>query len=67
MGGSKLERFLPKNQLTQKKLLKFEFWINNELSKSAKILLSKSIFYVKNHQNLSYFFSLKNINKGAHL
>ena len=34
---TKLERFLPNNQLTQKKLLNFEFWINGELSKSAKI------------------------------
>ena len=32
-GGTKLERFLPKNQHTQRKLLNFEFWINGELSK----------------------------------
>ena len=37
MGDTKLERFLPKNQHTQRKLLNFEFWINGELSKSAKI------------------------------
>ena len=37
MGGTKLEIFLPKNQHTQMKLLNFEFWINGELSKSAKI------------------------------
>ena len=36
-GGYKLERFLPKNQHTQRKLLNFEFWINSELSKSVKI------------------------------
>jgi hypothetical protein len=36
-GGTKFERFLPKNQHTQRKLLNFEFWINGELSKSAKI------------------------------
>ena len=36
-GDTKLERFLPKNQLTERKLLNFEFWINGELSKSAKI------------------------------
>ena len=36
-GYIKLERFLPKNQHTQRKLLNFEFWINGELSKSAKI------------------------------
>ena len=27
-GGTKLERFFPKNQHTQKKLLNFENWIN---------------------------------------
>ena len=40
-GGYKVERFLPKNQHTQRKLLNFEFWINGELSKSAKIRRSK--------------------------
>ena len=34
--GTKLERFWPKNQHTQRKLLNFEFWINGELSKSVK-------------------------------
>ena len=37
VGGTKLERFLPKNQHTQRKLLNFQFWINSKLSKSAKI------------------------------
>ena len=32
-GGTKLERFLPKNQHTQRKLLNFENWINGEVSK----------------------------------
>ena len=32
-GGTKLERFLHKNEHTQRKLLNFEFWINGELSK----------------------------------
>ena len=32
-GGTKLERCLHKNRQTQRKLLKFEFWINGELSK----------------------------------
>ena len=32
-GGAKLERFLPKNQHTQRKLLKFENWVNGEVSK----------------------------------
>ena len=34
--GSKLERFLPKNQHTRRKLLNFENWVNGEVSKSAK-------------------------------
>jgi len=49
-GGTKLERFLPKNQHTQRKLLNFENWVNGEVSKSAKI------FYVKNYQNRSQSF-----------
>ena len=53
---AKLERFLHKNQHTQRKLLNFENWVNGEVSKSAKIWLSKSIFYVKNYLNLSKFF-----------
>ena len=36
-GGTKLQRFLPKNQHTQRKLLNFENWINGKVSKSAKI------------------------------
>ena len=32
-GGYKLERFLPKNQHTQRKLLNFENWVNGEVSK----------------------------------
>ena len=36
-GGTKLERFFPKNQHTQRKLLNFENWFNGEVSKSAKI------------------------------
>ena len=35
-GGTKLERFLTKNQNTQRKLLNFEN-CNREVSKSAKI------------------------------
>ena len=36
-GCTKLERFLPKNQHTQRKLLNFENWVNREVSKIAKI------------------------------
>jgi len=35
--GGVLERFLPKNQHTQSKLLNFENLVNGEVSKSAKI------------------------------
>ena len=30
MGGTKLERVLPKNQHTQRKILNFENWTNGE-------------------------------------
>ena len=37
-GGTKLERFLPKNQHNQTKLLNFKLsWDNGEMSKTAKI------------------------------
>ena len=36
-GGTKLERFLSKNQRTRRKLLNFENWVYGEVSKSAKI------------------------------
>ena len=32
-GGTKLERFLPKNQHAQRKLSNFENWVNGEVSK----------------------------------
>ena len=32
-GGTKLERFFPKNQHTQRKLLNFENWVNGEVLK----------------------------------
>ena len=59
MGGTKLERFLPENLHTQRKPLNFENWVDREVSKSAKILLSKSIFNVKNDQNLFDFFFIE--------
>ena len=31
--GTKLERFLPKNQHTQRIVLNFENWVNGEVSK----------------------------------
>ena len=38
---TKLERFLPKNQHTKRKLLNFEFWINGKLSKIGHHLRNK--------------------------
>jgi hypothetical protein len=51
-GGTKLERFLHKNQHSKRKVLNFEFWINGELSKighhfsdkkNSKMILSKNV------------------------
>ena len=42
-GGTKLQRFLHKNQHTQSKLLNFEFWINGELSKIGHHFSNKVI------------------------
>ena len=43
MWGTKLERFLPKNQYTQRKLLNFENWVNWEVSKLGIILENRVI------------------------
>ena len=65
-GGTKLERYLPKNQHTQKKLLNFENWVNGEMSKvpkSGQILTFKVKFWdfltlphYTNSQNSIIFF-----------
>ena len=69
-GGTNLERFLPKNQHIQRKLLNFENWVNGEVSKSAKSpnLLTFKVNFLcqKISESFSIFFSLKNINLGAH-
>ena len=36
-GGTKLERFLPKNQHSIRKLLNFENWVDGKVSESAKV------------------------------
>ena len=68
-GGTKLERFLPKNQPTQRKLLNFENCIDGEVSKSAKSLnlltFKVNFLYQKLSESFSILFSLKNINSGA--
>ena len=70
MGGTKLERFSPKNQHTQRKLLNFENWVNGEVSKVPKFdhnLTFKVNFPCqKLSKSFAIFFSLKNINLGAH-
>ena len=42
-GDTKLERFLPKNQHTQRKLLNFENWVNGECQKFGVISENKVI------------------------
>jgi hypothetical protein len=63
-GDTKLERFLNKNQHTQRKLLNFEFWINDELSKIGhhfsnkviyKLILSKNVINKKCVPKLVFF------------
>ena len=70
MGDTKLERFLPKNQHTQRKFLNFENWTNGEVSKSAKSpnlpTFKVNFLYQKLSESFSIFFSLKNINLGTH-
>ena len=59
--------FWPRINCSQLKLPDFESPSGDSLSKSANFGLSKWIFYVKNHPNLSKKkISLKNINLGAH-
>ena len=38
-GGTELERFMPKNQHTQRKLLNFKNWCNGEVSKFGHRLI----------------------------
>ena len=46
MGDTKLERFLPKNQHTQRKLLNFENWTSGELHYLAKIRVFKVDYFI---------------------
>ena len=56
MVGPKKQDYLSKNQYTQRKQLRKIPSMNDGSSKSAKIVLTKSIFDVKNQQN---FFILR--------
>ena len=51
MGGTKLERFLPKNQQTQRKSLNFENWVNGE----DKVIYTK---YSKHSNETNTFMGL---------
>ena len=58
MGGTKLERFFPKNQRTQNELVNFENWFNGELSKvghlfSNKVILKTDVIKKFHQQNMS--------------
>ena len=69
-GGTKLARFLPKNQHAQRKSLTFKNWLSGEVSKSAKspnlLTYKVNFLYQKLSESFSIFFSLKNINLRAH-
>ena len=61
-GDTKLERFLPKNQHTQRKLLNFENWISGSLRGFQKLEFLKSnifIFSVKKYHKLISSFGQK--------
>jgi hypothetical protein len=72
--GTKLERFLPKNQHTQRKLLNFENWVNGEASKighhfskesDLKIDVIKKCQYYKKCVPKLIFFKEKKIEKDS--
>ena len=50
VGGTKLERFLPKNQHTQRKSLNFDNWCNGEASKMGHKVIQML---------LNWYFSMK--------
>ena len=66
-GGTKLERVLPKNQHTQRKLLNLKNWVNGEVSKVPKfdfqsqfsmskiIRIFLNFFFIEEYQFKSYF------------
>ena len=63
-GGKKLERFLPKNQHTQRKLLNFENWCNGVVSKIGHCFrkwsyLKIDILQWKKWERFRWFFILK--------
>ena len=73
MGDTKLERFLPKNPHTQRKLLNFENWVNGEVSKIRSHFRNKSHSILKLSKNVNnkkcapklIFFNEKKIEKDS--
>jgi hypothetical protein len=57
-GDTNFERFLPKNQHTQRKLLNFEFWIKKVPKFDFRSQFSMAKIFLN-------FFPLKNANVGA--
>ena len=70
-GVAKQERFLARYKHTKMKLLNFENWTNEEVSKNAKSpnlpTFKFNFLHQKLSESFSFFFSLKNINLGTHL
>ena len=52
MGGTELERFLPKNKHTQRKLSNFENWVRGEQS------VTKAVFLTLGRSRSSHFKKL---------
>ena len=55
-GGTKLERFLPENQHTQRKLLNFENLVYGEVSKVPKFDFQSQFSMSKFFESFSIFF-----------
>ena len=54
-GGDKVKKIFASESTYSKEIIEFWELVNGEVSKSAKIWLSKSIFYDKNYPNLFFF------------
>jgi hypothetical protein len=66
MVGPKKQDFWPRINKSTKENFQKNWLMNYRSSKSAKIILSKSIFYVKNQPIKKKKKSFKNINVGDH-
>ena len=65
-GDTRLERFLPRNQHTQRKLLNLSFGLMASCQKVPKFDLQSQFLMSKIIRFFLNFFSLKNANLGAH-